>query len=51
MKYLTIIPTGFELRSDTSQQLPPNSVELSEAEWAGLLDGTLQYVNGQIVPV
>jgi hypothetical protein len=51
MKYLTITPTGFELRSDTSQELPTNSVELSEDEYIGLLNGTLQYVNEKIIPV
>jgi hypothetical protein len=51
MKYLTIIETGFELRSDTSIELPINSVELTDAEYQGLLNETLQFINGTIVTV
>jgi hypothetical protein len=50
MKYLTIIDTGFELRSDTTLELPLNSVELTDAEYKGLLNETLQFINGEIVP-
>lgn len=51
MKYITIIPTGFELRSDTSQQLPLNSIELTNTEYDGLINGTLQYIGGQIISI
>jgi hypothetical protein len=49
MKYLTITSIGFELRSDTNIELPLNSIELSNQEYQGLLEGTLQFINGIIV--
>jgi hypothetical protein len=51
MKYLTITETGFELRSDISIELPINSIELTDSEYQGLLNETLQLINGVIVPI
>lgn len=51
MKYITLTPNGFEIRSDTNHELPIDAIELTNYEYHGLINGELQYINGQIIPI
>lgn len=51
MIYISLLDGNrFEVRRDSSNELPANCIEIDEAQYDGLLSGSLTYENESVVP-